>query len=136
MKPSLLSTLEHLRSKTFLDTLSDILDKCLHFSLIKIESVSIYKSQATLGIFFSSIVYNFLLKMLSLVLIKNRNSFVYLIWILSNKLDLNQEIHFTILGKDGIIHDVSIKNLVGQMSVGQMLFGKMTLSRGSRDTLR
>jgi hypothetical protein len=36
--------------QTFLDTLSNILDKCLHFSLIKIEPVS---SQATLGTFFS-----------------------------------------------------------------------------------
>jgi hypothetical protein len=35
-----------------LDILSDILDKCLHFFLIKIESVSI-SSQATLGTFFS-----------------------------------------------------------------------------------
>ncbi len=37
--------------QNILDTLSDILDKCLHFSLIKIESVSI--SQAKLGAFFS-----------------------------------------------------------------------------------
>jgi hypothetical protein len=82
--------------KHFLDTLSNILDKCLHFSLIKIESVSINPSQAMLGTLFSSVVYTFRLKMLSLVLIKNRNSFVYLIWILSNKLDLNQDTHFTI----------------------------------------
>ncbi len=38
--------------------------------------------------------------MLSLVLIKNRNLFVYLIWILCNKLDLNQETCFTIWGLD------------------------------------
>ena len=57
--------------KNILDTLSDILDKCLRFSLIKIEPVSIKPSQATLGILFSSVVYTFLLKMLSLVLIKN-----------------------------------------------------------------
>ncbi len=96
----LYSNFEPLRSKTFLDTLSDILDKCLCFSLTKIESVSIYPSQAMLGSFFSSVVYILWLKMLSLVLIKNRNLFVYLIWILSNKLsnklDLNQETRFTI----------------------------------------
>ncbi len=34
--------------------------------------------------------------MLSLVLIKNSYSFVYLIVILSNKLDLNEETHFPI----------------------------------------
>jgi hypothetical protein len=57
--------------QNILDTLSDILDKCLRFSLIKIEPVSINPSQATLGILFSSVVYTFLLKMLSLVSIKN-----------------------------------------------------------------
>ncbi len=57
--------------QNILDTLSNILDKCLCFSLIKIESVSLNPSQATHGIFFSSVVYTFLLKMLSLVLIKN-----------------------------------------------------------------
>jgi hypothetical protein len=34
--------------------------------------------------------------MLSLVLIKNKYSFVFSIVILSNKLDFNQETHFTI----------------------------------------
>ncbi len=34
-----------------LDTLSDLLDKCLRFSLIKMESVSIFNNQATLGSF-------------------------------------------------------------------------------------
>ncbi len=53
------------------DTLSDIMDKCLHFSLIKIEPVSINPSQAVLSLFSFSVVYSFLLKMLSLVLIKN-----------------------------------------------------------------
>ncbi len=48
--------------QNILDTLSDILDKCLRFSLIKIEPVSLYPSQATLGLFFSSVVYTFLLK--------------------------------------------------------------------------
>ncbi len=52
MKHSLLSILEHLRFKTFIDTLSDILDKCLCFALIKIEPISINPSQAPLGIFF------------------------------------------------------------------------------------
>ncbi len=57
--------------KNILDNLSDILDKCLRFSLVKIEPVSINPSQATLGVLFSSVVYTFLLKMLSVVLIKN-----------------------------------------------------------------
>jgi hypothetical protein len=57
--------------QNILDTLSDVLDKCLRFSLIKIEPVSINPSQATLGVFLSSVVYTFLLKMLSLVLIEN-----------------------------------------------------------------
>ena len=48
--------------QNILDTLSDVLDKCLHFSLIKIEPVSLDPSQATLGLFFSSVVYTFLLK--------------------------------------------------------------------------
>jgi hypothetical protein len=73
-----------------LDTLFDILDKCLRFSLIKMESVSINPSHA----WFSFCLYTFRLKMLLLVLIKNCNSFVYLIWILSKKLDLNQETSF------------------------------------------
>jgi hypothetical protein len=34
-----------------LDTLFDVLDKCLCFALIKIESVSIFNNQATLGSF-------------------------------------------------------------------------------------
>jgi hypothetical protein len=51
--------------KTFLDTLSDILDKCLCFSLIKIEPVLIFSSQAKLGPILSSVVYTFQLKMLS-----------------------------------------------------------------------
>ncbi len=34
-----------------LDTLSDVLDKCLRFSLINIESVSIFNNKATLGSF-------------------------------------------------------------------------------------
>ncbi len=56
--------------QNILDTLSDILDKCLRFSLIKIVCLT-HPSQATLGAFFSSVVYTFLLKMPSLVLIKN-----------------------------------------------------------------
>jgi hypothetical protein len=66
-----LSNLERLRSKTFWDTLSDVLDKCLCFSLIKIEPVSIKPSQAALSLFSFSIVYTFPLNMLSLVLNKN-----------------------------------------------------------------
>ncbi len=72
------------------------LEKCLCFSLIKIEPVSIYPSQAALSLFYFSVEYTFLLKMLSLVLIKNNYLYVCLIWILSNKFDLNQETHFTI----------------------------------------
>ncbi len=45
-----------------LDTLSDVLDKCLRFSLIKIEPVSI--SQLRLVVSFSSVLYTFLLKLL------------------------------------------------------------------------
>ena len=41
---------KHLRCN-ILDTLSDVLDKCLRFSLIKIESVSIFNNQAMLGSF-------------------------------------------------------------------------------------
>jgi hypothetical protein len=82
--------------KTFLDTLSDILDKCLCFSLIKIEPVLIFPSQAKLGPILSSVAYTFQLKMLSLVFIKNCNLCVCWIIMLSNKLDLNQETHFTI----------------------------------------
>jgi hypothetical protein len=44
------------------DTLSDILEKCLCFSVIKIEPVSINPSQAVLSLFFFSVIYTFLLK--------------------------------------------------------------------------
>ncbi len=96
-----------------LDTLSDILDKCLCFFLIKIESVSFNPSQAMLASLLLSVVYTFLLKMLLLVLIKNCNSFVCLIWILSNKLDLNKETPFTIHRKGvgvGIGKQFGVKN--------------------------
>ncbi len=56
---------EFYTQKSFLDTLSDILDKCWHFSLIKIRVGLRNPSQVTLGF-----------KMLSLVLIKNCNSCV------------------------------------------------------------
>ncbi len=39
--------------QNILDTLSDILDKCLRFSLIKIESVSIFQAKPRFGTFFS-----------------------------------------------------------------------------------
>ncbi len=42
------------------DTLSDVLDKCLRFALIKIEPVSI--NQAVLSLFSFSVVYTFPLK--------------------------------------------------------------------------
>jgi hypothetical protein len=54
-----------------LDTLSDILDKCLHFSLIRIEPASSFQAQQCLVPSSQSVVYTCLLKMLSLVLIKN-----------------------------------------------------------------
>ncbi len=44
--------------KTFLDTLSDILDKCRHFSLIKIESVSETQAKPCL-VSFSRMLYIF-----------------------------------------------------------------------------
>jgi hypothetical protein len=44
------------------DTLSDVLYKCLCFSLIKIEPVSINPSQAVLSLFSFSVVSTFLLK--------------------------------------------------------------------------
>ncbi len=45
-----------------LDTLSDILDNCLYFSLIKIEPVSIFQAKPCLVPTFQSVVYTFLLK--------------------------------------------------------------------------
>ena len=48
--------------QNILDTLSDVLVKCLHFSLIKIESVSIFQAKPHLVASFSSVVYTFLLK--------------------------------------------------------------------------
>ncbi len=57
--------------QNILDTLSGILYKCLRFSLIMIESVSISQAKPCLVLSSQSVVYTFLLKMLSLVLIKN-----------------------------------------------------------------
>ena len=57
--------------QNILYTLFDILVKCLCFSLIKIESVSIFQAKPCLVPSSQSVVYTFLLKMLSLVLIKN-----------------------------------------------------------------
>jgi hypothetical protein len=57
--------------QNILDTLSNGLDKCLRFSLIKIESVSITQAKPRLVPSSPSVVYTFLLKILSLVLIKN-----------------------------------------------------------------
>ncbi len=56
--------------QNILDTLSDILVMCLRFSLIKIESVSIFQAKPRLVPSSQSVLYTFLLKMLSLVLIK------------------------------------------------------------------
>jgi hypothetical protein len=58
---SLISNFKRLRFN-ILDTLSDVLDKCLRFSLIKIESVSIFQAKPCLVASFSSVVYTFLLK--------------------------------------------------------------------------
>jgi hypothetical protein len=41
--------------------MSDVLDKCLRFSLIKIESVSIFQAKPRLVASLSSVVYTFLL---------------------------------------------------------------------------
>ncbi len=49
-------------ASNILDTLSDILDKCLRFSLIKIESFSIFQAKPPLVASFSSVVYTFVLK--------------------------------------------------------------------------
>jgi hypothetical protein len=49
-------------ASNILDNLSDVLDKCLRFSLIKIESVSIFQVKPCLVASFSSVVYTFLLK--------------------------------------------------------------------------
>jgi hypothetical protein len=49
-------------TSNILDTLSEILDKCLRFSLIKIESVSIFQAKPRMVASFSSVVYTFLLK--------------------------------------------------------------------------
>jgi len=57
--------------QNILDTLFDILIKCLRFSLIKIESVSIFQAKPRLVPSSQSVVYTFLLKMLHSVLIKN-----------------------------------------------------------------
>ena len=57
--------------QNILDTLSDILVECLHFSLIKIESVSIFQAKPRLVPSSQSVLHTFLLKMLSLVLIQN-----------------------------------------------------------------
>jgi hypothetical protein len=85
--------------QNILDTQSDVLDKCLRFSLIKIESVSISQAKPRLVPSSQSVVYTFLLKMLSLVLInKNQYLFVFSIVILSDKLYSNQETHFTTYG--------------------------------------
>jgi hypothetical protein len=50
--------------QNILDTLSDILVKCLRFTLIKIESVSIFPTKPHLASSPQSVVYTFLLKML------------------------------------------------------------------------
>ncbi len=51
-------TLSTCTPKTFLDSLSDVLDKCLRFSLIKVESVS--ETQAKPGLVsFSHLMYIF-----------------------------------------------------------------------------
>jgi hypothetical protein len=57
--------------QNILDALSDVLVKCLRFSLIKIESVSTFQAKPCLVPSSQSVVFTFLLKMLSLVLIKN-----------------------------------------------------------------
>ncbi len=48
--------------QNILDTLSDVLDKCLRFSLINIESVSVTQAKPRLMPSSQSVVYTFLLK--------------------------------------------------------------------------
>jgi hypothetical protein len=48
--------------QNILDTLSNVLVKCLRFALIKIESVSIFQAKPRLVSFSQSVVYTFLLK--------------------------------------------------------------------------
>ncbi len=55
--------------QNILDTLYNVLVKCLCFSLIKIEYVSIFQAKPCLVPSSQSVVYTFILKMLSLVLI-------------------------------------------------------------------
>ncbi len=50
--------------QNILDTLSDILVKCLRFTLIKIESVAIFPTKPRLASSPQSVVYTFILKML------------------------------------------------------------------------
>ncbi len=57
--------------QNILDTMSNVLVKCLRFALIKIESVSIFQAKPRLLSSSRSVVYTFLLKMLYSVLIKN-----------------------------------------------------------------
>ncbi len=49
--------------QNILDTLSDVLVKCLRFSLIKIESASIFQAKPRLVSSSQSVVYTFLFKM-------------------------------------------------------------------------
>ncbi len=57
--------------QNILDTLSNVLVKCLRLALIKIESVSIFPDKSRLVSSSQSVVYTFLLKMLYSVLTKN-----------------------------------------------------------------
>jgi RNAse (barnase) inhibitor barstar len=82
--------------QNILDNLSDVLEKCLNFSQIKIESVSLNPSQAMLGTYFSSVVYTFSFKN-AILSFNEKLIFVFFIVILSNNLDFNQETCFTIL---------------------------------------
>ncbi len=79
--------------QNILDTPSDVLVKCLQFSLIKIEFVSIFQSQATLGILFSVCWIYFSIKN---ALFSFNWELIFACVLDCNKLDLNQETHFTI----------------------------------------
>jgi hypothetical protein len=57
--------------QNILDTLSNVLVKCFCFSLIKIESVSIFQAKPRLVPSSQSVLNTFILKMLSLVFFKN-----------------------------------------------------------------
>ncbi len=62
LRLSIYTSMNTLSNLKHLDTQSNVLDKYLRFSLIKIEPVSISQAKPRLVASFSSVVYTFLLK--------------------------------------------------------------------------